>query len=174
MIKESAHWQGCQMVYFRTKCPNFGKFWGTWNGKCWYILWTFGIYYGHLEYVYYGHLEYNTAIWNMYITVIWYTYFRAIWKSGIRIFPVLVYCKKTNLATLLTGRVRWAKMHFFVFCSFQFVKMIEHVSRNWVLLTQRLSHVESDQTFLLDETGLKLLFRSTSFNLRFATHYQNI
>jgi hypothetical protein len=39
---------------------NFG---GSCNGRCWNILWTFGIYYGHLE----------------YIMDIWYI----LWKYGI-------------------------------------------------------------------------------------------
>jgi hypothetical protein len=42
--------QGCQMVCFQTKNPNLGKFGGTWNGKCWYIFWSFGIFYGQLVY----------------------------------------------------------------------------------------------------------------------------
>jgi hypothetical protein len=28
----------------KSQCVNFG---GPWNGKGWYILWLFGIYYGH-------------------------------------------------------------------------------------------------------------------------------
>jgi hypothetical protein len=31
--------QGCQMVNFLTKNSNLG---GAYNGRCWYILWTFG------------------------------------------------------------------------------------------------------------------------------------
>jgi hypothetical protein len=37
--------QGCQMVYFQTKNPNLG---GSWNWKCWYILWPSGICYGRV------------------------------------------------------------------------------------------------------------------------------
>jgi hypothetical protein len=44
---------------------------GLENEKCWYILWPFGIFSGHLE----------------YLVVIWYLYFQ-----------VLVFCTKTNLA----------------------------------------------------------------------------
>jgi hypothetical protein len=33
----------CQLVYFQSKNPNSGQFQASWNGKCWYILWRFGI-----------------------------------------------------------------------------------------------------------------------------------
>jgi hypothetical protein len=35
--------QGCQMAFFETKNPNLGSFGGPCNGKCWYILWIFGL-----------------------------------------------------------------------------------------------------------------------------------
>jgi hypothetical protein len=45
----------CQMVCFQTKNPNLGKFWRASELKMlvyfmviWNILWSFGIYYGHL------------------------------------------------------------------------------------------------------------------------------
>jgi hypothetical protein len=41
--------QGCQMVYFQTKNTNLVKFWRM--GKCWYILWSFRIFYRHLGYL---------------------------------------------------------------------------------------------------------------------------
>jgi hypothetical protein len=48
-------YQGCQMVYFQTKNPNSGKFWGALDCKLliycmaiWNILRTFGIFYDHL------------------------------------------------------------------------------------------------------------------------------
>jgi hypothetical protein len=47
--------QGCQMVCFQTKNPNFGKFWMALEWKTivyfmviWNILRSFGIFYGHL------------------------------------------------------------------------------------------------------------------------------
>jgi hypothetical protein len=50
--------QGCQMVSFQTKNPNFGKFWRTLDWKMliyfmsiWNILQTFGIFYEHWEHV---------------------------------------------------------------------------------------------------------------------------
>jgi hypothetical protein len=39
------------MVCFQTKkIPIWVNFGGPSNGKCLYILWSFGIFYGHLEY----------------------------------------------------------------------------------------------------------------------------
>jgi hypothetical protein len=43
--------QCCQMVYLHTRNPTLGMFGGSWNGKCWYILWSFGIFYNHSSYV---------------------------------------------------------------------------------------------------------------------------
>jgi hypothetical protein len=44
-----ARHQGCQMVYFKTKNPNLGKFWRVlewerlvYTMAIWYILWAFG------------------------------------------------------------------------------------------------------------------------------------
>jgi hypothetical protein len=44
--------QGCQMAYFQTKNPKFGKILEglMYNGSCWYILWPFGHFYSHLVY----------------------------------------------------------------------------------------------------------------------------
>jgi hypothetical protein len=48
---ESSSEQGCQMVCFRTKNPNLGKFRRTsCNGRCWHISWTFGPFYSLLVY----------------------------------------------------------------------------------------------------------------------------
>jgi hypothetical protein len=79
---------GCQMV---TKIQIWVNFGGPCSGRCWYILWTFGlctlrplvIFYGHLVYALYGHL--------LYFMDIWY------------IFPILVCCTNNNLATLVRG-----------------------------------------------------------------------
>jgi hypothetical protein len=72
--------------FFKPKIQIGVKNGGPWNGKCWYILWSFGIFYSHLEYF--------TAIWYILrpfgnVVAIWY------------IFPLLVYCVKKNLATQL-------------------------------------------------------------------------
>jgi hypothetical protein len=53
---------------------------GEMNGKCWYILWPFGIFYGKLIY--------KMAFWYI------------LWLFGI-LFPVLFFCSNKNLATLL-------------------------------------------------------------------------
>jgi hypothetical protein len=53
------------------KIPIWVNFGGSCNGRCWYILWTFGLFCSHL----------------VYFMVIWY------------IFPVLLCCTKKNLAT---------------------------------------------------------------------------
>jgi hypothetical protein len=48
--------QGCQMVHFRTKNANLGKYW-------WALEWkNVGIFYVHLEYNI-GHLVYFMVIW---------------------------------------------------------------------------------------------------------------
>jgi hypothetical protein len=39
--------QGCQMVYFQTKNQSLGTFWIVLSLRCWCILWTFGLFYGH-------------------------------------------------------------------------------------------------------------------------------
>jgi hypothetical protein len=72
--------QGCQMVSFRAKNSNLGKFWRYLDGKTdtyfmaiWNILRAFGIFYSHL------------------------VHFMFIWKKN----PVLVSCTKKNLATLV-------------------------------------------------------------------------
>jgi hypothetical protein len=36
---------------FKPKIPIWVNFGGPWNGKGWYIIWPFGIHYGHLEYI---------------------------------------------------------------------------------------------------------------------------
>jgi hypothetical protein len=38
------------MVIFKPKIPFWENFGGSCNGRCWYILWTFGLFYGHLKY----------------------------------------------------------------------------------------------------------------------------
>jgi hypothetical protein len=52
LLRKTPTEQGCQMVYFQSKNPLLGKFVGPWNGKFWYILWSFGIFYG----AFYDHL----------------------------------------------------------------------------------------------------------------------
>jgi hypothetical protein len=68
------------MVYFHTKNINFGV---SWNGKCWYILLSFVVYYVHLVYI--------DILWPIgNFVVVCY------------IFPAAWYIvSKQNLATLL-------------------------------------------------------------------------
>jgi hypothetical protein len=42
--------QVARRLIFKPNIPNWVNFGGPWNGKYWYILCPFGIYYGHLEY----------------------------------------------------------------------------------------------------------------------------
>jgi hypothetical protein len=62
---------------FKPKLSIWGNFGGSCNGSCWYILWPFDLFYGHLVY-----------------------FFATLYIYGI-FFPVLVCCTKKNLATLL-------------------------------------------------------------------------
>jgi hypothetical protein len=75
--------QGCQMVCFQTQNPNLGKFWGSCNGKSWYILLP-------IYYQFYGHWKYLMAIWYILLSF------------GI-FLPVLVFFTRKNLATLLSS-----------------------------------------------------------------------
>jgi hypothetical protein len=76
--------QGCQMVNFRTKNPNLGRFWRVLEWKM---------------------LVYFMPIWNKSITAffICYAHLVILWSFGL-FFPVLVYCVKKNLATLVLCR----------------------------------------------------------------------
>jgi hypothetical protein len=67
-------------IFYGHMGVNFG---GSCNGNCWYILWTYGLFYGHWKYF--------VAIW--YIS----------WSVGI-FSPVLVCCSTKNLATLIIIR----------------------------------------------------------------------
>jgi hypothetical protein len=72
---------------FKPKFPIWVNFGGPWVGKCWYILWPFGIFYGYLGYV---------------ITICY------ILCSFGTFCPVLVLCTNKNLTTLIPSRVaRW-------------------------------------------------------------------
>jgi hypothetical protein len=69
---------------FKPKIPIWVNFGGPWVGKCWYILWPFGIFYGYLG----------------YFMTIWY-----IFCSFGTFCPVLVLCTNKNLATLSASHV---------------------------------------------------------------------
>jgi hypothetical protein len=94
---------------FKPKIQIWVNFGGSWNGKSWYILEPFGLFYGN---------------WK-YFMVVWYI----LWSLGI-FFPVLVFCTKKNLATLIPNTYALAedavcihegaliniKVSFFCFC----------------------------------------------------------
>jgi hypothetical protein len=50
---------------FKTKIPTWVNFGGSCNGRCWYILWTLGLFYGQLVNVF-AHLVYFMAIWYIF------------------------------------------------------------------------------------------------------------
>jgi hypothetical protein len=61
--------QGRQI--FRPKIAIWINFWGSCNGKCWYILWPFGLFYGPLIYfmttwytLFRGNLVYFSPFWK--------------------------------------------------------------------------------------------------------------
>jgi hypothetical protein len=81
---------------FEPKIPIWINFGGPCDGRCWYILWPFGLFYGHLS-ILYGLLVYFMAIWS----ILWSSV-NIIRPFGIFYgnFPVLVSFSKKNLATL--------------------------------------------------------------------------
>jgi hypothetical protein len=89
-LRVSNQCQGCQMVCFKTQNHNLGVFFGggSCNGKSWNILWTFGVFYGHWKYF--------MAIWFI------------LWSFDI-FLPVLIFCTKKNLATLISVTPEWRK-----------------------------------------------------------------
>jgi hypothetical protein len=70
-------------LVFEPKIPIWVNFGGSCDGRCWCILWPFGLFDGHLA-IFYGILE--------YFMVIWY------------ISTVLISFSKKNLATLIQAR----------------------------------------------------------------------
>jgi hypothetical protein len=90
LLYEYQPWNKCLLLFalwirvarwfvFKPKIPIWVIFGGPWNGKCWYILWSFGKVCGHLVYL--------MDIGN--VVVIW------------NIFPRFGKLCKKNLATLL-------------------------------------------------------------------------
>jgi hypothetical protein len=67
------------LLILRPKIPIWVYFGGPWNGKCWYILWPFGIIYDHL----------------VNYMAVWY----CMWSFGI-LFPFWYAWTMKNLATL--------------------------------------------------------------------------
>jgi hypothetical protein len=57
------------MVYFQTKNPNLGKFWGVleWKMLVYFMeSWPRYIVYGQLVYAFYAHLAYFMVIWYIF------------------------------------------------------------------------------------------------------------
>jgi hypothetical protein len=90
---------------FKPKIQIWENFGGTCNGRFWYILWPFGLFYGHLVYF--------VADWYTYLVAI-FVYFIVIWY----IFSLLVCCTKKNLATVKKTRRRRIIFFSKVFFSF--------------------------------------------------------
>jgi hypothetical protein len=44
------------LYIFKPKIPIWESFGEPWNGKCWYILWPFGVYKNHIVGISNGHL----------------------------------------------------------------------------------------------------------------------
>jgi hypothetical protein len=82
-------YQGCVFArvarwhIFKPKILIWVYYGGSCNGRYWYILWPFGIFYSHVVYF--------VDIWCI------------LWLFGI-FCPVLVRCTKKNLATLVSAR----------------------------------------------------------------------
>jgi H+/Cl- antiporter ClcA len=68
--------QGCQMVCFQTKDSNLVKFSRALDWKNGYILWPFGIFYGHLGYF----------VFSWYILCSFGTFFRFWYHGPIKIW----------------------------------------------------------------------------------------
>jgi hypothetical protein len=77
-------------LFSNQKIPVWVNFGVSSNGISWYILLPFGLFYGH---------------WK-YFMAIWYI----LWLFGIPIFPILVFCTKKNLATLVAGSLAALKV----------------------------------------------------------------
>jgi hypothetical protein len=67
-------------IFFKPKIPIWVNFGGSCNGRCWYIIWSIGLFYGYMVYF----------VANVYILGLF-----------VMFFPALVYCNKRNLATLV-------------------------------------------------------------------------
>jgi hypothetical protein len=98
--------QGCQIGIVSNQTIPIGvNFGGSYNGRCWYIIWPFGPFYGYLVYFmalwpilwlfgpFYGYLAHFMAIWS----ILWLfgpfygnlAHFMAIW-SILWIFGLLM------------------------------------------------------------------------------------
>jgi hypothetical protein len=61
---------------FKPNIPIWANFGGSYSGKCWYILWAFGLFYGHLiDFwtfgIFSGYLVYFFPFWYVVQKKIW-------------------------------------------------------------------------------------------------------
>jgi hypothetical protein len=80
-----------------SKIPIWVNFGGSYNGRCWYIVWPLGIFYSHLVYF--------VAIWY----ILWPFGIHILWPFGI-FSPVLECCTKKHLATLVCVVKGWSAL----------------------------------------------------------------
>jgi hypothetical protein len=64
-------------ILSKQKNPIWVNFRGAWKGRFWCILWTFGLFYGHLGY--FEAISY-TFFWYTYFSPFWYVVPRKIWQ----------------------------------------------------------------------------------------------
>jgi hypothetical protein len=62
------------MAFFKPKIPMWVTFGGSYNERCWYILWPFGSFFGPLVY----YVEF-IVIWYTFFQF-WYVAARKIWQ----------------------------------------------------------------------------------------------
>jgi hypothetical protein len=116
----SSSWPGLPdtRYIFKPKIKIWINFGGSCNPRSWYILWTFGIFYGHLVYfmdiwyilwtfgIFYGHLVYFMDIWYILWTF-------GIFCGNVVYFPPFWYvvprkirqpCSRPNISALKWGR----------------------------------------------------------------------
>jgi hypothetical protein len=115
--------QGCQMVHFQTKIAIWVNFGGSSNGRCWSILWTFGLFVGHLSLfgIFCGNLLHFSTFWyivpgkfyilgHFFHQLIWSPWLRATKKKTVKSgLPVLAGAaeRKPSLFFCL-GKTAWA------------------------------------------------------------------
>jgi hypothetical protein len=132
------------MAYYQTKNSDLGKFLRVLeNGKCWYIICPFGLFYGYLVYC--------VAICYILWLCIWY------------IFPVLVRCTNKDLATLVTRGVGDVMLLIFILFKIflgpmpLYVKINHTSNRNWVNLHHMFALYSLKKLWLDSNPNLQFL-----------------
>jgi hypothetical protein len=113
--------EGCQMVCFQTKNPNFGKFWRVWLCKIlgifydhlvyfmaiWNILWPFGIFCGNLVYWspfwYFG----PRKIWQPFYLVLVHEWAKIAFIARVARFSLVQYTKIWRMNQMTTKCTKW-------------------------------------------------------------------